>query len=149
MLDDAQRAMANWQHGARTGEWSPLLAMLHPDVTFHVPVAEFTGWQRGRAAAERFFAHIAAIIRADLEVTSTLAGDTRAGFEVRVTGTMLGRAFVQGLCIVFTIVDGQIQSFAEYLAWPGGLDPARLDPARLAPGGLAPGGLDDNSNKSV
>jgi ketosteroid isomerase-like protein len=123
MLDVAQRAMAAWRHGTGSGDWSRLQAMLDPEVSFHVPVAEFAGPQRGSDAAARFFAHVASIIRADMEVLSTLVADDRIAFEVRVRGTNQGRAFVQGLCIVFTVDDDRVQAFSEYLAWPGGLDP--------------------------
>lgn len=123
MLDIAQQAMANWRHGTGTGDWSRLLAMLHPDVTFHVPVAEFAGLQRGSEAAERFFAHVGANFRADMDIRSTLVDGDRIGFEVRVNGTHQGQPFVQGLCIVFTVADGGVRAFSEYLAWPGGLDP--------------------------
>lgn len=125
MLDTARQAMAAWRHGTGSGDWSRLLAMLHPEVSFHVPVAEFPGPQRGSEAASRFFDHVRSIIRADMDVVSTLVSADRVGFEVRVTGTNQGKPFVQGLCIVFTAVDGRVTAFSEYLAWPGGLDPAR------------------------
>ncbi len=98
--------------------------MLDPEVTFHVPVAGFAGRQRGKAAATRFFDQLGAELRAELEVTSTLRADPRVGFEVAVRGTWLGRDFQQALCLVFLVADGRVQAFHEYLAWPGGLDPA-------------------------
>jgi ketosteroid isomerase-like protein len=115
--------MTAWRHGTGSGDWSRLHAMLDPDVTFHVPIAEFPGLQRGRDAASRFFDHVSSIIRADMEVLSTLVADDRIAFEVRVRGTNQGQPFLQGLCIVFTVDDDRIQAFSEYLAWPGGLDP--------------------------
>lgn len=137
-IDVARQAITQWQHGTRSGDWSGLLGLLRPDVTFHVPVAEFPGPQRGTAAAAAFFAHISSIIRAELTVVSTLAGSGRTAFELRVRGTMHGKPFVQRLCIVFTADGDRIRTFAEYLAWPGGLDPAALgdepDPAAVPPG---------------
>src|SRR5262245_38193221 len=126
MLDVAQQAMAQWQHGTRTGEWSGLLAMMHPDVTFHVPVPEFFGIQHGSGAAEAFFTHVSSFIQADMRVVNTLVSAERIAFEVRLAGTMHAKPFAQGLCIVFAIEDGLVRSFSEYLAWPGGLDPDRV-----------------------
>ena len=120
-LDVAQSAMAHWQHGAASGDWSNLVALMAADVTYHVPVPGFEGIQHGVPAAERFFDYLSANFRGELRVASTLIGDTRIGFEVRVAGTFHGKRFTQALCLVFTIRDGAVASFAEYLAWPGGL----------------------------
>jgi hypothetical protein len=121
--DPALTVMRQWQTGAATGDWSGLLAMLELEVAFHVPVAEFPGHQRGLPAATRFFEHLAAVLRADLVITSTLRGGDRTGFELDVHGTMHGHAFVQALCLVFELVDERVRAFHEYLAWPGGLSP--------------------------
>jgi ketosteroid isomerase-like protein len=118
----ARTAMTRWQHGAASGDWSSLVAMLAPDVTFHVPVAGFDGTQHGVAAAERFFAYLTANLRAELTVTSPLLGGSRVGFEVDVAGTFHGKGFRQALCLVFAVRDGVVSSFSEYLAWPGGLN---------------------------
>jgi ketosteroid isomerase-like protein len=123
-LMTARTAMAHWQHGAASGDWSSLIAVLDRDVTFHVPVAGFEGIQRGVEAAERFFAYLTANLRADLQVTSTLTDGSRIGFEVQVTGMFYGKRFTQALCLVFAVRDGVVSSFSEYLAWPGGLTPA-------------------------
>jgi ketosteroid isomerase-like protein len=122
-LDTANLAMRHWQAGAADGDWSDLLAMMDPDVAFHVPVDGFMRPQRGADAAARFFDHLTAVLRAELEVTSTLPGADRIGFEVSVRGTMRGREFRQALCLVFHTGDGRIRAFREYLAWPGGLEP--------------------------
>jgi ketosteroid isomerase-like protein len=121
-LATAETAMRHWRSGAARGDWSALLAMLDPEVTFHVPVAGFAGRQRGKAAATRFFDKLGAELRAELEVTSTLRADRRVGFEVAVRGTWLGRDFRQALCLVFLVADGRVRAFHEYLAWPGGLE---------------------------
>ena len=123
-LATAETAMRHWRSGAAQGDWSALLAMLDPEVTFHVPVAGFFGWQRGKAAAARFFDRLSAELRAELEVTSTLQAGPRVGFEVAVRGNWLGRDFTQALCLVFLVADGRVRAFHEYLAWPGGLGPA-------------------------
>ena len=120
-VETATIAMRHWTAGAASGDWSRLIAMFDPDVTFHVPVAGFPGIQRGAGAATRFFDHLAAVLRADLSVTSTMSGDGRVAFEVAVGGTMDGRAFRQALCLVFETGDGRVRAFREYLAWPGGL----------------------------
>lgn len=122
-LDTATTAMRRWAAGAASGDWSPLVAMLDPDVTFHVPVAGFEGVRHGAGAAVAFFEHLAAVLRADLTVTSALRDGARVGFEVTVRGTMHDRRFVQALCLVFQIGGGRVRAFHEYLAWPGGLDP--------------------------
>jgi ketosteroid isomerase-like protein len=113
--------MRQWQSGATTGDWSGLLALFDPDVAFHVPVSGFVGHQRGIDAAARFFAHLAAVLRADLVVTATLRGVDRTGFEVAVTGTMHGTPFTQALCLIFELEGERVRAFREYLAWPGGL----------------------------
>ena len=123
-LEVARLAMRRWARGAASGDWSGLMELLDPDVTFHVPVAGFAGEQRGLGAARRFFDQLTASIRAELAVTSTLRTGTRIAFEVSVRGTMLGRPFRQALCLVFVIADGRVLRFQEYLAWPGGLDAA-------------------------
>jgi ketosteroid isomerase-like protein len=127
MSDPALEVMRHWQSGAATGDWSGLLAWLDPDVAFHVPVAGFSGHQRGLEAAARFFGHLTAVLRAELVITSTLRGADRTGFEVAVTGTMHGQPFVQALCLFFELADGRVLAFREYLAWPGGLP---MDTAR-------------------
>jgi ketosteroid isomerase-like protein len=119
----ATAAMRHWTAGAASGDWSRLIAMFDPDVTFHVPVPGFEGIQRGAGAATRFFDHLTAVLRADLEVTSTLCGAEWVAFEVTVRGTMHDRAFRQALCLVFETGGGRVLAFREYLAWPGGLDP--------------------------
>ena len=121
--DLALVVLRHWRSGAVTGDWSGLLALLDSDVAFHVPVPGFAGPQRGLGAATRFFNHLTAVLRAELVVTATLHGIDRTGFEVAVTGTMHGQPFVQALCLVFELVDGRVQAFREYLAWPGGLPP--------------------------
>lgn len=123
-LATAETAMRHWRSGAAWGDWSAMLAMLDPEVTFHVPVAEFAGWQQGKTAATRFFDQLSAELRAELEVTSTLQAGPRVGFEVAVRGSWLGRDFTQALCLVFVVADGRVRAFHEYLAWPGGLAPA-------------------------
>src|SRR5690242_11133733 len=123
MSDPASTVMRQWQSGAATGDWSGLLALIDPDVTFHVPVPGFAGRQAGLEAATRFFAHLTAVLRADLAVTATLHGPDRTGFEVAVTGTMHGQPFVQALVLVFELRHARVRSFREYLAWPGGLTP--------------------------
>jgi hypothetical protein len=93
-------------------------------VSFRVPVPGFLGTQHGVAAATRFFDHLSVVLRAELTVTSTMRADDRTGFEVIVRGLMHERAFVQALCLVFIGGHGRIREFREYLAWPGGLEPA-------------------------
>jgi ketosteroid isomerase-like protein len=120
-LGTAREAMRRWTAGAATGDWSALLAMFDPDVTFHVPVTGFEGIQHGVEAARRFFDHVADIIRAALHVDATFANGAQVGFEVAVRGTLHGEPFQQRLCIVFDVHDGAVRGFREYLAWPGGL----------------------------
>ena len=120
-MDLADEAMRRWITGAATGDWSRLLAVIDPDVTFHVPVAGFEGVQRGVDAARRFFDRIAATIRADLTVDASFVDGARTAFEVAVVGTLEGEPFRQRLCLVFDIRDGRVRGFREYLAWPGGL----------------------------
>ncbi len=121
----AHEAMRRWISGAAGGDWSALIAMLDPEVTFQVPVEGFTGIRRGIAQARRFFDHLADAVRADLTVTATLTDGQRFAFEVAVAGHWLDRPFRQGLCLVFVPTGETIREFREYLAWPGGLDPAR------------------------
>ena len=118
LVDDVMR---RWITGAATGDWSTLLDVIDPDVTFHVPVAGFEGVQRGVDAARRFFDRIAATIRADLTVDASFVDGARTAFEVAVVGTLEGEPFRQRLCLVFDIRDGRVRGFREYLAWPGGL----------------------------
>jgi ketosteroid isomerase-like protein len=59
-------------------------------------------------------------------VVSTLCDGSRVAFETRVLGTLLDQPFAQRLCLVFVVRDGRVQRFHEYLAWPGGLDPASV-----------------------
>ena len=120
-LDTATTAIRHWRAGAADGDWSRLVAMLDPDVVFHVPVPGFDGIQHGAAAAIRFFDHLSDVLRADLTVTSTLRDGERVGFEVSVRGSMDGRRFRQALCLVFLVRHGRVLAFHEYLAWPGGL----------------------------
>jgi ketosteroid isomerase-like protein len=120
-LHTAATAMRHWRAGAADGDWSRLVAMLDPDVSFHVPVAGYGGIQHGVAAAARFFDHLSDVLRADLAVTSTLHDGERVGFEVSVHGTMDGRRFRQALCLVFLVRHGGVLAFHEYIAWPGGL----------------------------
>jgi ketosteroid isomerase-like protein len=117
----ANDAMRRWSTGAATGDWSELIEVIDPDVTFHVPVAGFEGIQHGIDAARRFFDRIAATIRADLTVDASFAAGRRAGFEVAVVGTLEGEPFRQRLFLVFDVRDGRVHGFREYLAWPGGL----------------------------
>jgi ketosteroid isomerase-like protein len=119
----AATAMRHWVVGAATGDWSRLVALLDPDVVFHVPVPGFDGVRRGVGEARRFFDHLTAVLRAELEVTSTLRAGDRTGYEVTVRGVMEGRRFVQALCLVFVVGAGRVRQFREYLAWPGGLEP--------------------------
>ena len=114
-------AMRRWINGAATGDWSALIEVIDPDVTFHVPVAGFEGIQYGIDAARRFFDRIASTIRAELTVDGSFAAGPRAGFEVAVTGSRDGEPFRQRLCLVFDVRDGRVRGFREYLAWPGGL----------------------------
>jgi len=121
-LQTAVAAMGHWTAGAATGDWSALIAVLDQDVTFHVPVDGFIGVRHGRTEAERFFGHLADVLRADLEVTSTLRDGPLVAFEVTVRGVWSQRRFRQALCVVLVIADGRVRAFREYLAWPGGLD---------------------------
>ena len=100
----ASLAMRHWRSGAADGDWSRLLGMMDPEVTFHVPVAGFMHQQRGADAATRFFDHLTAVLRAELEVTSTLHDGDRVGFEVAVRGTMRGREFRQRRNIEMIVV---------------------------------------------
>jgi ketosteroid isomerase-like protein len=117
----ASDAMRRWITGAATGDWSELIEVIDPDVTFHVPVPGFEGIQHGIDAARRFFDRIAATIRAELAVEASFAAGPRVGFEVAVVGTLDGEPFRQRLCLVFDVRDGLVHGFREYLAWPGGL----------------------------
>lgn len=117
----ATTAMHHWIAGAATGDWSRLIDMLDPAVTFHVPVEGFAGVRHGPADAVRFFDWLTANLRADLVVHSTLTGERGVAFEVQVTGTMRGEPFTQRLCLVFELRAGRVTAFREYLAWPGGL----------------------------
>jgi hypothetical protein len=119
----AREAMRRWISGARGGDWSGLVEMLHPEVIFHVPVEGFAGPRHGVAEARRFFDHLAVAVRAQLTVTAVLTDGQRFGFEVAVAGLWLDRPFRQGLCLVFVPADDVVKKFGEYLAWPGGLDP--------------------------
>ncbi len=120
-LHPAMTAMNHWILGAATGDWSRLIGMLDPAVTFHVPVDGFAGVRHGTADAIRFFEWVAATVRADLVVHSVLMGESGVAFEVQVTGTMHEEPFTQRLCLVFEMRDGLVHNFREYLAWPGGL----------------------------
>jgi ketosteroid isomerase-like protein len=117
----ASDAMRRWITGAATGDWSDLIEVIDPDVTFHVPVPGFEGIQHGIDAARRFFDRVAATIRAELTVDASFAAGRRVGFEVAVVGTIEGEPFRQRLCLVFDVSDGRVHGFREYLAWPGGL----------------------------
>jgi ketosteroid isomerase-like protein len=117
----ATTAMNHWIIGAATGDWTRLVGMLDPAVTFHVPVEGFAGVRHGAADAARFFDWLAANVRADLVVHATLTGEAGVAFEVQVTGTMTGEPFTQRLCLVFETAGGLVTAFREYLAWPGGL----------------------------
>ena len=55
--------MRRWTAGAASGDWSWLIAVLIPDVTFHVPVAGFAVLQHGTEAATRYFDHLSAAVR--------------------------------------------------------------------------------------
>jgi ketosteroid isomerase-like protein len=121
-LTTAQEAMRCWMRGAADGDWSGLLQMLDPDVTFQVPVDEFAGPRHGSAEAARFFAHLSSTLRAQLTVTGALTDGDRVAFEVSVQGSWHDRAFTQALCLVFVFADQRIREFREYLAWPGGLE---------------------------
>ena len=120
-LHPAMTAMNHWIIGAATGDWTRLIAMLDPAVTFHVPVDGFAGVRHGVADAVRFFDWLAATVRADLVVHAALTGESCTAFEVRATGTMAGEPFTQRLCLIFDTRDGLVTGFREYLAWPGGL----------------------------
>src|SRR5687767_5970845 len=108
-VDAAAEAMRHWRSAAATGGWAGLLAVMDPDVTFHVPVEGFAGVRHGAAAAAQFFDHLTGAVRADLEVTSTLRGGDRTAFEVSVRGEWLGRPFTQRLCLVFVVADGLVR----------------------------------------
>src|SRR5262245_31952600 len=127
-LATATTAMRHWTFGAATGDWSGLIGMLDPELTFQVPVDGFLGRRHGVAEASRFFGHLAAVLRAELTVTSILSSPDGSGdrfaFEVSVRGEWLERQFVQALCLVFVVDDERVRAFFEYLAWPGGLDPS-------------------------
>lgn len=73
-LHPAMTAMNHWIMGAATGDWTRLIAMLDPAVTFHVPVDGFAGVRHGAADAVRFFDWLTATVRADLVVHATLTG---------------------------------------------------------------------------
>ena len=120
--ETATTAMQHWVAGAADGDWSQLLSMLDTDVHFQVPVEGFIGGRRGIAEATRFFDHLAEVLRAQLQVTSTLQDGARVAFEIAVRGVWLQRHFRQALCLVFVVGDGRVLAFHEYLAWPGGLD---------------------------
>jgi hypothetical protein len=124
----AATAMRAWVSGAASGDWSRLIALLDEGVIFHVPVPGFEGMRHGVGEARRFFDHLTAVLRADLEVTSTLRDGDRIAYEVTVRGVMHGRRFVQALCLVFDLGDATVRAFREYLAWPGGLEPAAATP---------------------
>src|SRR5687767_6577574 len=111
----ATAAMRHWVGGAASGDWSRLLALMDPDVTFHVPLPGFPGVRHGIGEARRFFDHLTAVLRADLEVTSTMRDGDRVGFEVIVRGVMDGRSFVQALCLVFVLGGDRVRQFREYL----------------------------------
>src|SRR5690348_15151158 len=100
-MHPAMTAMNQWIIGAATGDWSGLTGMLAESVTFHVPVEGFAGVRHGSADAIRFFAWLAAEVRADLVVHAVLTGESGVAFEVQVTGTMSGEPFTQRLCLVF------------------------------------------------
>ena len=85
----AHEAMRRWISGARGGDWSGLVEMLHPEVIFHVPVEGFAGPRHGVAEARRFFDHLAVAVRAQLTVTAVLTDGQRFGFEVAVAGLWL------------------------------------------------------------
>jgi hypothetical protein len=123
----AAEAIAQWQGGASGGDWSGFVDMLDESVSFRVPLAQFAGTQRGVPQAERFFAYISSILRADVRVSSVLAGGSRIGFEVDVRGTFDGEPYVQALFIVFVVRHRRVLEFREFLAWPGGLAPALED----------------------
>ena len=120
-------AIRQWVDGAATGDRSALVGLLGPDVVFHVPVPGFEGVRRGVGEARRFFDHLSAVLRADLDIASTLGNGDRIGYEVTVRGVRAGRPFVQALCLVFVLGDGRVRQFREYLAWPGGLSPSTVD----------------------
>jgi ketosteroid isomerase-like protein len=120
-LHPAMTAMNHWIIGAATGDWTRLIELLDPAVTFHVPVEGFAGVRHGTDDAVRFFEWLAATVRADLVVHSVLTGESGVAFEVQVTGTMHEEPFVQRLCLVFEMRGGLVVNFREYLAWPGGL----------------------------
>jgi hypothetical protein len=130
-LVTATTAMRHWTDGAAGGDWSALVAMLDPALTFHVPVDGFRGVRQGVPEAKRFFDHLAAVLRADLRVTSTMRDRSRFAFEVEVDGQWLdrdfggaeqARTFRQALCLVIVTGGSRIRSFHEYVAWPGGLE---------------------------
>jgi hypothetical protein len=120
-LVTATTAMRHWTDGAASGDWSALVAMLDPELTFHVPVDGFRGVRQGVPEAKRFFDHLTAVLRAELRVTSRLRDGSRFAFEVEVDGRWLDRDFRQALCLVIVTGGGRIRSFHEYVAWPGGL----------------------------
>jgi ketosteroid isomerase-like protein len=114
-MDLADDAMRRWITGAATGDWSRLLAVIDPDVTFHVPVAGFEGVQRGVDAARRFFDRIAATIRAEPDRRRVVRRRARVP-PSRSPWWEPSRASRSGngCALCFDIRDGRVARFREY-----------------------------------
>ena len=121
----AQRAFEAFVKAVTTGDSAPLMALMHPQVRFWVPLpfADWQGEQRGAARVAELVAFERDVMQMSLrfEQVGLVAGSHTAGVEFRVQGRHRGGDYHNHLSMFFEFdAAGLITAWREYT---GEVDP--------------------------
>jgi ketosteroid isomerase-like protein len=116
----AELAYARFCTGFLTGDWDPFFHLVADEVDFAWPVepgaGRFTGREGRRLMEEHFRVFGGALRMTDIRRTATtVAGDTVI-FEDDSRGDLAGQAYHARHCIFFTLRDGRVVGYREYIA---------------------------------
>jgi ketosteroid isomerase-like protein len=117
----ADEAYSRFCRGFTDGLWDEFFALVAGEVDFSWPVApgagRFTGAEGRRRMEERFRLFGGRDRRmTDINVTArTVAGDT-VFYEDDSSGVMDGEPYHARHCIIFTVRDGLVVGYREYIA---------------------------------
>ena len=116
----AERAYERFCAGFLTGDWDPFFELVADEIDFAWPTEPGAGTFHG-AEGRRRMEQSLRVFGGDLRMTdihrtaTTVAGDTVI-FEDNSYGDMAGNPYHARHCIFFTIGDGKVVGYREYVA---------------------------------
>ncbi len=116
----AERAYERFCTGFTTGEWDDFFELVAEEVDFAWPVEPGAGRFSGSEGRKRMEQHFRFFVgdnrMTDIRRTATTVAEDTVIFEDDSRGVVAGMPYHARHCVFFTVGDGRIVGFREYIA---------------------------------